>query len=86
MMGVRRAATAAEEDDKYQMSDMKIRAQRASGAWCDELSLDGGSRALVRDAAESHRFSPIIEWTLASWHDTCHVAWCDVTKPPDLPS
>jgi hypothetical protein len=32
-------------------------------ACCDEMSLDGGG-ALVRDAAESRRFKPMIEWTL----------------------
>jgi hypothetical protein len=32
-------------------------------ACCDKMSLDGGG-ALVRDAAESRRFRPMIEWTL----------------------
>jgi hypothetical protein len=42
------------------------------GASCDEVSLDGDG-ALVRDAAESHRLRPMIEWTLISWRDTRHV-------------
>jgi hypothetical protein len=42
----------------------ETKAQTMGGAGCDEMSLgDGG--ALVRDAAESHRFRPMIEWTLA---------------------
>jgi hypothetical protein len=47
------------------------------GACCDEMSLDGGG-ALVRDAAESHRLWPMIEWTLASWLDTCHVTMSEM--------
>jgi hypothetical protein len=41
------------------MSEKEINAQIMGGAGGDEMSLgDGG--ALVRDAAESHRLSPII--------------------------
>jgi hypothetical protein len=52
------------------------------GAGGDEMSLgDGG--ALVRDAAESHRLSPmIVDPSCWSWPDVCHVTMgrC-MTKP-----
>jgi hypothetical protein len=51
------------------------------GACCDEVSLGGGG-ALVRNAAESHRLRPLIEWTLSSWRGTCHVTMRRVQDYP----